>query len=483
MAKIILDVENENKCILISDNLDIVREYFSTFNPAAKYGRSPYIPKRLYAISPLGQFDIGMTFEIQKHMIMNYPEENIEVSQRVLDKLKPCLIKPVIDRLKLSLRDYQYETVETCMKEGRGLAILATAAGKTLVSANLIENYYLYSDDIKKFKCLVIVPDIGLVEQTYNDYLEYGVTFNVGKWSGTNKLDTSCNVIIANSAILQRRFSENDWIKDVDLLIIDEVHRITKGSQISKVVDNIITTRKFGFTGTIPEDQSDKWNIIGKVGPILIQKKSSELRERNILTNAEVKILKMKYLTKPPYDNKLKGQDNYWIELEYIYNNSFRNYVIGSVCKNIDKNILILVNHLAHGKLLLDNLTKRYPNKKVFFINGEVSTEDRDKAKKLMESNDDIICVAMTSIFSTGVNIKNIHMIVFAALGKSFTRVVQSIGRGLRKHKDKKKLIIVDIADMIKFGSHHYIKRKSIYDSEQIVFQEFEIKEDYENKR
>jgi|694.fasta_scaffold94772_4 superfamily II DNA or RNA helicase len=476
MVKIILDRENNNKCFLISDKLELIREHFSSFNPAAKYGRSPYIPKRLYAITPMGQFDIGLVEEIKKHII-NYPDETLEIEEDVIKRLKPSLNKQIIDRLKLSLRDYQQDAVHACMSNGRGLAVLATAAGKTLVSACLIENYYLYSENLQKFKCLVIVPDIGLVEQTYSDYVEYGVTFKVGKWSGDNKLDSSCNVIIANSAILQRRFLENSWIKDVDLLVIDEVHRITKGSQISKVVESITTDRKFGFTGTLPEDVSDRWNVLGKVGPVLIQKKSSELRKRDILTNAEVKIFKIDYLDDPPYDYKVKGQENYMIELDFIYKSIFRNYVIQSTCKSFNKNILILVNHLVHGDLLYSILSNKFPDREVVFIKGDVSTQDRDKAKQMMEKRNNVICVAMSSIFSTGVNIKNIHMIIFAALGKSFTRVVQSIGRGLRKHKDKNKLIIIDIADKLRFGTKHYMKRKTIYTSEQIEFKEIDIKE------
>ena len=109
-------------------------------------------------------------------------------------------------------------------------------------------------------------------------------------------------------------------------------------------------------------------------------------------------------------------------------------------------------------------------NKKVYFVKGEVEVEERDKIKKIMETNSDVICIAMSSIFSTGINIKNIHMIMFASGGKSFIRTIQSIGRGLRLHESKNKLIIIDLADKLKYGTRHSDKRKEIYKSEKINF-------------
>ena len=148
----------------------------------------------------------------------------------------------------------------------------------------------------------------------------------------------------------------------------------------------------------------------------------------------------------------VRGGNNFKAELDFIYTNSFRNNVIENICSKFNNNSLILVNHLAHGDALFDILNQ-IQDKKVFFVKGEVEVEERDKIKKIMETN-----------------IKNIHMIMFASGGKSFIRTIQSIGRGLRLHETKNKLIIIDLADKLKYGIRHSDKRKEIYKTEKINF-------------
>jgi superfamily II DNA or RNA helicase len=462
----------KNKAILLGKYLPEVREHFSIYNPAAKFSRSFFTPKRLYSITPNGYFDIGLVEEISK-FLLHSRNVTLEVSSLLKSKLNPKLDKPIINRLSKTLRDYQLEAVNKSLDIGRGVCLMGTGAGKTLMIASLIENFYLHSNNIKKFKCLVIVPDIGLVTQTYEDFIDYNVSFNLSKWSGSNKPDMDANVFIANIAILQNRFAQNEWLKDVDLLIVDEAHKLNRGNKIVKIVDSIKTNNKFGFTGTLPEDKLDQWNLIGKIGPVIISKNSYELRSNNYLTNVDVKILNINY----KIGNKLRLGDSetaYSSELEYIYNSSYRNDIIEKTCNYYKNNILILVNHLTHGEILLQKLSQ-LQDKKVYFIKGEVDVSERENIKKMIELNDNVICIAMSSIFSTGVSVNNIHYIIFASGGKSFVRTVQSIGRGLRLNKNKEKLIILDFADNLYYGSRHSEKRKEIYELEKIPFTEKQI--------
>jgi len=136
-----------------------------------------------------------------------------------------------------------------------------------------------------------------------------------------------------------------------------------------------------------------------------------------------------------------------------------------------------LINNINHGQHLFDLFSKNLPDKQVYFIRGEVDVEDRDKVKAIMETSNNVVCIAISAIFSTGVNIKNIHMIIFAAGGKSFIRTVQSIGRGLRLNENKDELIIIDICDLLDYGSNHAEKRKEIYNKEKITFSQHLIKE------
>ena len=163
---------SKNKAILIGKYLSEIREHFSVYNPAAKFSKSFFTPKRLYAITPNGYFDVGLVDEIKKYLLQSRNVELI-VSDLVKSKLIPNengsligLTKPIITRLSKELRDYQLEAVDKSIKIGRGVCLMGTGAGKTITMATLIDNFYLYSKDVSKFKCLVVVPDLSLVSQT-----------------------------------------------------------------------------------------------------------------------------------------------------------------------------------------------------------------------------------------------------------------------------------------------------------------------------
>jgi len=368
------------------------------------------------------------------------------------------------------LREYQEDVIKKSLKLGRGTCVLGTGAGKTFTTAALIENYFQNCADKDTFKCIMLVPDLGLVTQTYDEFLSCGTTFKLTKWTGKMKPDLTANVIICNIGIVQSRFEESEWMKYVDLLIVDECHKIKSDNKISKIISKIKTQNKYGFTGTLPEDNLDKWSIIGKLGPVIYEKSSYELRVEDYLANVEVKIVNIGYKYSPVYE----GVNGYRAELEFIYNSERRNSFLQKLLTKLENNSLILVNHIAHGEALLEYL-QTIKGKEVYFIRGEVDVEERDKIKKIMEAKSNVICIAISAIFSTGVNIKNIHNIIFAAGGKSFIRTVQSIGRGLRKHASKDKLLIFDICDQLRYGIRHCEKRKQIYDKEKIKYVEKQI--------
>jgi superfamily II DNA or RNA helicase len=185
------------------------------------------------------------------------------------------------------------------------------------------------------------------------------------------------------------------------------------------------------------------------------------------LANVNVKVLNLNYKDKIRYET----QDRYREELNFIYESFDRNTFLSKLVGKLPNNTLILVNHIKHGEALMNYLST-LEGKQVYFIRGEVDVEERDKIKGIMEKDHNVICVAISAIFSTGVNIKNLHNIVFAAGGKSFVRTVQSIGRGLRKHHSKNKLVIIDICDNLPYGIRHNEKRKEIYESEKIRYTE-----------
>lgn len=468
MINIDYDVK-KRKAVLSGDKADVelIREHFSVPNPAAKFGRGRWtMPKRLYAITPAGSMDVGLVGEVVTYVeVMGGIKSS--VTDAVLDHLTPTMDVDHVAPLSKTLRDYQVDAVNTCIQSGRGVSVLGTGAGKTLIIATLIESLFISHPSSATFRCLVIVPDLGLVNQTYSDFMEYSVSFDYTRWTGKVDPDMSAQVYIANTSVLQSRFKDHEWLQYVDVVVVDEAHKAGAGTELSKMLQQIHTTHKFGFTGTLPEAPMNKWNVIGKIGPVLMEKNSHELRSESYLTNAKVKMLRVSYQQSVASTDSHRATQAYEDEINFIKTNTYRHKLITTVCSNFDNNVLVLVNHIDHGLALMDHLLT-LTHKQVFFIRGEVEVEDRDRVKHIMETNNNVVCVAISSIFSTGVNITNIHMIMFAAGGKSFVRVVQSIGRGLRLHESKIELLIVDVADELTYGKKHADRRRQIYKQQQI---------------
>jgi len=309
----------------------------------------------------------------------------------------------------------------------------------------------------------LIVPGTALVSQLLQDFEDYQVSFTYSGWTGSmNKQDTE--VVIVNTELFCSQFGNFKDLVNVDLVLRDECHGTKKENVVTKIINKIKTPNKFGFTGTLPKEKIDTWKIIGTFGEVIYEKNSKELRDEEYLTNVEVVMLKINH----PYT--VRG---YKRELEIIQTDQDRHNIIKKIVKKMNKNVLILVNRIEHGDHLWETL--QIEGKSTYFVHGEVPVETRSEIIQEMENNDNVVSVAISAIFSTGINIKNLHYIVFAAGGKSFIRTVQSIGRGLRLHESKEKLVIFDIYDNFKFSMAHAGERKKFYDEEQIPWREVEV--------
>lgn len=469
--------------IVSGECFDEIREHFSVKNEAAKFARmrGRYIPARKYVITPGGRFDAGLFEEINKFLLDRQLQPELHTTKPFLDNALPKYTGVDIPELNLKLRDYQESIVSNCFNKGRGVVVLATAGGKTLAIATLLEAYYQSID--KSFTCALIVPDRGLVEQTVGDFQQYGTSFRVSKWTGDHDLDLSANVVVCNLGILQSNKSNTDWLSGIDVCIVDEVHKLRRGNKVNKLFKQIYTPHIFGFTGTMPEELIDQWNIIGKVGPIIYEKNSYQLRKEKYIANVKVQILQVEYEAQPQYPRTIKTPaERYHVELDFIINNNFRNKILSSLCTRLDRNALILVDYIEHGNNLHKHLTSHCPDKRVYFIRGEVDIDDRERVKRLMEEEDNVIVVAISKIFSTGINIKNLHYIIFGSGGKAKIKTIQSIGRGLRLHKNKSELIIFDIGDDLQYGRQHLAKRITHYEKEGIQYGIQTVKESSTSK-
>ena len=475
--------DKRDKKAFISGDISIiseVREHFSYPNKGAEFARriGRFIPERSYIITPTFRFNVGLVQVISK-----YIEETYDLRGSISEELKP-LVYPELPQvvptpLGLPLRDYQRDIVKICLRAGRGTVVLATAGGKTLTFASLLETLYQNTQKKQTWKALIIVPDLGLVTQTYTDFINYKVSFSFCKWTGSNEVDISCNVVIANLGILQSKNTDIDWIRFVDVLIQDETHKLRSSNKVNKLIKQIQTPHKFGFTGTLPEENCDLWNIYGIIGPVIYERKSYELREEKYVAPVEVSILNLFYKSKPVVDRTKSDEPTkkYRAELDFIVSSVYREQVILKFSGSLQKNTLILVDYIKHGENLVSLIANNCASKSVHFIQGEVEVDERERVKKLMETQDNVICIAISKIFSTGISINNIHNIIFAGGGKAKIKTLQSIGRGLRLHASKQKLLIIDIADQLEYGQDHALKRRDMYISEKIPYKEYNLHE------
>ena len=202
------------------------------------------------------------------------------------------------------------------------------------------------------------------------------------------------------------------------------------------------------------------------------------MRDQNYISQVHVAALKLTYkntpqFTTPSMHNPTAGYEE---EITWLQTNPYRNAIIIKLVNKSDKNTLIMVDRIAHGEELL-RILQESTNKQVHFVHGAVEIEEREMIRKLMEEHDNVACIAISKIFSTGINIKNLHNIIFAAIGKARIKIIQSIGRSLRKHSSKKLATIFDIWDNLRYGNKHMVERLALYDREQIPYSVTELTE------
>jgi superfamily II DNA or RNA helicase len=471
-----LTLINKNKQAQITAEpslLDLIREHFSAANPAYRRNGPRFQASRIYSITPQGKFEIGLLGEIINFLTLgNYP---YKIDADLKNLFNPGIKEPIVENLNKPYRDYQEKSIFNALRQGRGVTVIPTAGGKTLIMAGIIKSLSQNNSQ----KTLVIVPSIQLVEQTASDFESYGLN-SVSKWSGDNKYNPESSITVAGSQILMSDKTDLSVLADIDTLLVDEVHSVKRGNKINDVLKFINTSRRFGFTGTMPTYKIDQWNIIGKMGPITYEEKTVNLKQQSYVSNFQIIILNVKHSLIPSFTVDIGNPVlAYQREMEFLMNNQRRNNIITNLAFKLKENTLIMVDRIEHGvsihSILLEINEKLKSNRPIYFIQGETEMVEREKIRSLMDERRDVIIVAISKIFSTGINIPNLHNIVFASIGKAKIKIMQSIGRVLRLHPTKSMATIFDIADNTKYGLKHVEERKKMYNLEKYEYTEKEI--------
>ena len=445
--------------------LDILRDDFSVPNPAFA-SKKAYIPARLHAITPTGKFDTGLLKNVQINMDLH--GFSYEISQNIKNYFKINPKPEILDELALPYREYQSEAIQTAIEAGNGIVVVGTGGGKTLLAAGLIQNLRNFLGN-SEAKVLITVPTLQLIEQTSQDFAEYGLT-DISKWSGKNNLDKNAKIIVAGTQYLVGKNTDLSILDDIEIFIGDECHIFTRGSEINKIFKFLKTPYKFGMTGSLPDNKTNLWNVIGKIGSVIYEKRTDSLKQGDYVSDFQICILEMDHGRKTFGFTKDSPTSKYQNELDYLMSNKNRNETIAKLALKMNRNSIIMVNQIIHG----DNLVKTFKElgKDVKFVRGSTPVEDRELIRDAMDTQTDLIVVAMSRIFSTGINIPNLHSIIFASAGKSKIRTIQSIGRAIRKHPTKEKALIFDVSDNTFYSLKHKEDRKKLYKAENYPFVE-----------
>lgn len=368
------------------------------------------------------------------------------------------------------LRDYQYNAILHGLTHHRSVLLSPTGSGKSLIIYVLAAYFLQQITDDQKI--LVIVPTTSLVEQMFNDFKEYGmaVETDVHKiYSGKDKV-TDKRVIISTWQSIYK--FPKVWFEQFGMVIGDECHGF-KSKSLSAIMNKATKAKyRFGTTGTLDGTQTHKLVLEGLFGPVFQVTKTKKLQDDDTLAPLDIKILLLKYSAQT---RENFGKKTYQDEIDFIIKHEKRNKFIRNLALSQKGNTLVLFHRVdAHGKVLYDLIkSKAAEERKIFFVAGETDTSDREAIRRIVEKQKDAIIVASLGTFSTGINIRNLHNIVFASPSKSQIKVLQSIGRGLRKSDDGSTTQLFDIADDLHWKSRqnftllHSAERVKIYTKEE----------------
>ena len=372
---------------------------------------------------------------------------------------------------KITMREYQIDAFKTALRKQRCLLLSPTASGKSLIIYALIR-WWL---EVHNRKVLIIVPSVSLVTQMISDFSDY----SNGKWndcygitSGVGK-DFDQRVCVSTWQSIYKMPAS--WFAQFESVIVDEVHTAQASSIQTIMKKLIVCPDRIGLTGTLKDSKTHELALKGLFGPVKKVISTKELMDNDQIAKMKVQLLQFDY---DAVDRKTASKLDYPGEIDFITKHEKRNKIIAKMASTLPGNTLVVFQRIEHGKLLFEALDTE---KQTYYVAGETHKEVREATRQLAEDND-VVIIASLGVFSTGISIKNLHNLVFAHPTKSKIKVLQSIGRVLRKHDDKAQATVFDIIDDLKngqrqnFALRHANERFKQYTEEQFEYKISTIK-------
>jgi len=461
-------------------------DYFTFFVPGYQF--MPAYKNRLWdgkiRLADLRTYTIyhGLVPYIQNFCDERKYKLTIDTPVNITENFSAAEAKAFIDDLKLDksiitsgVYDYQAKAFITAVRNKRMLLLSPTGSGKSLIQYLILR--YLQHKEYKKG--LLIVPTTSLVEQMYSDFESYGydaAEYAHRQYSGKDKHTDKFLTITTWQSIYK---NDASYFEQFDFVLGDEAHQFKAKSLTTIMTGLKNASYRIGCTGTVDGTQTHKLVLEGLFGPVYQSTTTAKLIESKQLADFRIKCLVLKYS-----DAICKQSRNwdYQSEIEYIVSSEARNEFIRNLSISLTGNSLILFNLVEkHGKQLYKLIEEKAGDRHVFFVYGGTDVEVREQVRAITEKQNDAIIVASYGTFSTGINIRNLHNVVFASPSKSRVRNLQSIGRGLRIGDNKTEAVLYDIADDFRIGKHvnytlqHLQERVKIYDEEKFKYKFYNI--------
>ena len=430
---------------------------------------------RLFSIQT-GEIYFGLLSYIEEFAKRNDIEieykEGVKDEERLRDGELDTFIGRVSPQSKgqnIQIRDYQMAALDYAIRNNRSLLLSPTASGKSLIIYILSVWYASKTES----NILILVPTTSLVEQMHSDFLDYGF-----KESMMQKIYQGYSTNITKPITISTWQSvykmQKKWFDQFSCILGDEVH-IFKSKSLTGIMNKMVNCKyRHGFTGTLDGTQTHRLVLEGLFGSVNKVTTTKELMDSDTLAKLSVECIVLRY---PDADCKYMKNLSYQDEVDLIVRDERRNKFIVDLTKHLTGNTLVLFQFVEkHGDVLHTMINTSLTDRKVFYVYGGTDTQTREEIRSITEKEKDAVIVASYGTFSTGINIRNLHNIVFASPSKSRIRVLQSVGRALRLGDNKVSARLVDIADDFtykgkqNFTLRHFMERINIYNEEEFDY-------------
>lgn len=326
---------------------------------------------------------------------------------------------------------------------------------------------------------MIIVPTTSLVHQMVSDFKSYGFDpDNCHKIYSGQERKTDKQVTVTTWQSIYKL--DKKWFVPYKLTIGDEAH-LFKAKSLTSIINKLNRCPyRFGFTGTLDGTQTHRLVLEGLFGPVEKIITTAELIDKKVLSKFRIKCIVLSYSDD---ERKANVSKTYQQEMDFLVKHQGRLKFVKNLVASLEGNTLLLFQYVEkHGKVIYDELSAMLPNRPVYFVHGGIEGEERENIRALVEMNNDAVIVASYGTFSTGINIRNLHNIVFSSPSKSRIRNLQSIGRGLRLGDNKQECVLYDIADDLSWKSKrnytlgHFVERVKIYNQEKFQNKIYTVK-------